>query len=116
MVNDVAAHNDVSPLTAQQRFIRTLVQHKLAVVSGFYLLFLLLIALVGQFFLIHDPLHIDLSRVLQGPSTEHWLGTDHLGRSTLSRVVVATTVAMKAATLAVGIAIVLGAPLGLLSG
>ena len=116
MLSDVAAHDDVSPLTARQRFMRSFAQHRLAVASAIYLVGLLLVALFGQVLLIHDPLQIDLSRVLEGPSAEHWLGTDHLGRSTSSRLIVATGVALKAAVLAVGIAMVLGAPLGLLSG
>lgn len=36
----------------------------------------------------HDPDLIDGSATLQGPSAEHWLGTDNLGRDVLSRVIV----------------------------
>ena len=103
-------------LTGGQRFLAAFIQHRLALVSAVYLVFLGVIALVGESLLIRDPLHIDLSRVLEGPSAEHWFGTDHLGRSTLARVVVATRVALEAAALGVGIAIALGTPLGLLSG
>jgi peptide/nickel transport system permease protein len=110
------AGTSMSPLTGRQRFVHSFVQHKLALVSAIYLLLLLLVALFGEYLLVHDPLHIDLARVLEGPSADHFLGTDHLGRSTLSRIVVATSVALKAASLGVGIAIVLGTPLGLLSG
>ncbi|MDA0789733.1 MAG: dipeptide/oligopeptide/nickel ABC transporter permease/ATP-binding protein [Proteobacteria bacterium] len=116
LVDDVATYDDVSPLTAQQRFTRTFLQHRLSVISAAYLLLLPMVALFGEYFLVHDPIEVDLAHVLEGPSAEHLLGTDHLGRSTLSRLVVATGVALKAAALAVGIAIVLGAPLGLLSG
>ncbi|MFT6432337.1 MAG: peptide/nickel transport system permease protein [Candidatus Azotimanducaceae bacterium] len=104
------------PLSGLQRFMLTFKQNKLALFAACYLLGLVFVAIFGQYILVHDPLEVDLSRVLEGPSSEHLLGTDQLGRSTLSRVVVATTVAFKAAALGVGIALFLGAPLGLLSG
>ena len=105
-----------APMSGRQRFKHTFMQNKVAVTSAIYLLVLLTIAIFGESILIHDPYEADLQHVLEGPNAEHWLGTDHLGRSTLSRVVVATAVALKAAALGVGIALILGAPMGLLSG
>jgi peptide/nickel transport system permease protein len=105
-----------APLSGRQRFMFAFMQNKLALTSAIYLLLLLVVAVFGQALLIHDPYEADLAHVLEGPSIEHWLGTDHLGRSTLSRVVIATSVALKAAALGVGIAFLIGAPMGLLSG
>ena len=105
-----------APLTGSERFLRAFLQHRPAVVSAGYLGVLVLIALFGLYVLPQDPLAIDLARTFEGPSAEHWLGTDHLGRSTLARIVAATAVALKAAALGVGIALGLGAPLGLISG
>ena len=34
----------------------------------------------------YDPMRQDIAARLQGPSSEHWLGTDSFGRDTLSRV------------------------------
>ncbi len=105
-----------TPMSGRQRFMHTFMQNKVAVVSAIYLAVLLTVAIFGESILVHDPYEADLDHVLEGPTAEHWLGTDHLGRSTLSRVVVATAVALKAAALGVGIAFFLGAPAGLLSG
>ncbi len=113
---DHTGTNVPAPLSGRQRLVHAFMQNKLALVSAIYLLLLLTVAIFGQALLIHDPYEADLSRVLEGPSAEHWLGTDHLGRSTLSRVVIATSVALKAAALGVGIAFLIGAPAGLLSG
>jgi len=49
----------------------------------------------------YDPNSQDLYAVLSGSSWEHWLGTDHLGRDTLSRLLIS------ARTSLVGICIVL---------
>ncbi len=105
-----------APLTGTQRFLRAFLRNRLAVIAASYLVFVVLVALFGQYTLVHSPNEVNLSRALEGPSAEYWLGTDHLGRSTLSRVVAASRVALEAASLGVGIAILLGAPLGLVSG
>jgi peptide/nickel transport system permease protein len=64
----------------------------------------------------YDPLKQDLSHALQGPGHGHWLGTDELGRDVLSRLLFAARVSLKASVLAVGIALLIGFPLGLLVG
>ena len=116
LVQDVASNEEVLPLSARERFFRNFSQHKLAVAAAVYLCLLVVLALFGESLVRHDPVSIQLDRVLEGPSADYWLGTDHLGRSTLSRVIVASGVALKAAAIGVGIAVVVGAPLGLLSG
>ncbi|XOV89231.1 MAG: dipeptide/oligopeptide/nickel ABC transporter permease/ATP-binding protein [Pseudomonadota bacterium] len=112
----MSGENQGAPLSGGERFIQAFVKNRLALASAIYLVFIVLVALVGQWFLVHAPNEVNLARAFENPSTEFWLGTDHLGRSTFSRLVAATQVAMEAAALGVGIAIVLGAPTGLLSG
>ena len=51
-----------------------------------------------------------------GPSWEHWLGTDDLGRDVWSRLVYGARASMEACLIAVGIGIVLGVPVGLIAG
>lgn len=53
---------------------------------------------------------------LQGPSAEHWLGTDHLGRDLFSRALIGLQIAFKTALPAIGLAIGVGGVLGLLAG
>ena len=108
--------NSAQPLTGSQRFLATFKGNRLALISSVYLLGLLDVAILGPGLSLNDPLDVDLRAAFEGPSLTHWLGTDHLGRSTAARVVSATRVALEAAALGVGIAIGLGAPLGLLSG
>lgn len=58
----------------------------------------------------------DIPSMLQGPSREHPLGTDHLGRDLLSRIIYGSRIALGTAVPSVSIALVGGIVLGLISG
>src|SRR6186997_1635823 len=63
-----------------------------------------------------DPLHIDLSQLLQRPSPAHWLGTDVQGRDIWSRLVYGARVSLTVGLISQGIALALGVTLGLIAG
>lgn len=58
----------------------------------------------------------DIPSMLQGPSRAHWLGTDHLGRDLLSRIIYGSRIALGVAIPAVGIALAGGVVIGLTAG
>jgi len=60
-----------------------------------------------------DPLTINANALFQGPSLHHLLGTDYLGRDVLSRLMAGTRLSVLTAFEAVGIALVVGVPLGI---
>lgn len=66
----------------------------------------------------YDPAKIDLPSTLQGPSLVggHLLGTDHLGRDVLSRLIHGSTITLIVGVLTVTWAAFLGTSLGILSG
>ncbi len=64
----------------------------------------------------HDPLRQDYSANLQPPSRTHPLGTDNLGRDILARIIHGARVSLAVGVIAVGIAVALGAIIGLASG
>ena len=64
----------------------------------------------------YDPAKIDVLNKLQSPSAVHWLGTDQLGRDTLSRIIYGARVAMGIAILSIGIGAFIGLMLGMLAG
>jgi peptide/nickel transport system permease protein len=64
----------------------------------------------------YDPLEQFSGAGLQGPSWEHWLGTDRLGRDLWSRLVHGARIILVLAPLSVGIALLVGGAFGLLAG
>ncbi len=73
------------------------------------------LALTGPFLAPHDPLAQDLMRVMEPPSARHWLGTDHVGRDILSRVLSGAPHSLGLALLCVALASGLGVALGLIA-
>ena len=64
----------------------------------------------------YDPIKPDFSAARQAPSANHLLGTDDIGRDVLSRILFGARVSLMAALIPLSISIIVGVPLGLLSG
>lgn len=64
----------------------------------------------------YNPDAVDLGNGLAKPSLEHLLGTDQTGRDLLSRILFGGRTALTSALLVVLISMVIGIPLGLISG
>lgn len=63
----------------------------------------------------YSPLDLDVVQMLQGPSHDHWLGTDELGRDVLSRAIFAARISMEVAFVAVSVGLVGGTLVGLVA-
>lgn len=74
-----------------------------------------LVGLTADFITPYDPIKIDIRNKLVGPSWDHWLGTDQLGRDVMSRLIVGTKVALYLAVTSVSVALVIGTILGMLA-
>lgn len=64
----------------------------------------------------YDPSRIDAFAMLGGPSASHLLGTDDLGRDILSRLIYGAQISLSISIASVALAVLIGVPLGLLSG
>ena len=62
-----------------------------------------------------DP-YADSGVVLAPPGPAHWLGTDHIGRDVLARILAGAESVLSVAPAATGIAIVVGTALGVIAG
>ena len=81
---------------------------------------LVLAAIVGAVFAPHltpyDAVTLDPPARLQGPSAAHWLGTDQLGRDTLTRILYGGRTSLAVAGASVAFALLVGGLLGVLAG
>lgn len=77
---------------------------------------LLLVCLVPGLFATASPFAIDTSAALQGPSAEHWFGTDDVGRDTYSRVIYGARVTLSICAGSLLISALIGGVLGMVSG
>ena len=97
--------------------LRRFLANKLAVLGAFVLIVVITVALLAPLVAPHDPDAQDLLLRLQRPGTDgHPLGTDQFGRDVLSRLIYGARVSLLAAAEAVGVAALLGVPLGMLAG
>ncbi|TKH46435.1 nickel ABC transporter permease subunit NikC [Paenibacillus terrae] len=67
-------------------------------------------------FMKNDPLLVSLTRRLQSPSGEHWLGTDGLGRDLMSRVVYGGRNTVGTSLLILLLSLGIGIPAGVIAG
>src|SRR2546426_2578276 len=97
-------------------FLHRYARNRLALVGLWVVLGIVVVALFASWVAPSSPIKPDFGNLLRSPSATHPMGTDDLGRDVLSRVIFGARTALLAGVLSVGIAVLAGLPLGLLSG
>ena len=120
------AHTDTGRKTtsdSQTRLVlRRLFGKNAVILCVAFLALTLLCALVPGLVSPHDPFAQELILRLKPPSfldggvEGFWLGTDHLGRDTLSRIIYGARVTLVVSVLAVAVSLVAGVAAGLVAG
>jgi oligopeptide transport system permease protein len=75
-----------------------------------------LAGLLVQFGIVQDPIKQHVETSLAGPSAQHLLGTDYLGRDTLSRLMFGARISLTIGILVQAIYVVIGGTIGLVAG
>ena len=101
------------PLAKIRQLFKT---SKPVLLAGTILLLVLLSTLFPGVLSPHDPNEIHPELALSPPSLDFILGTDEFGRDIFSRIIFGTRVAIVISSVSVGLAFVIGIPLGLISG
>jgi peptide/nickel transport system permease protein len=86
------------------------------VVGGTVVALIIGAALVSFVWTPHDPTRIDAAARLSGSTGEYWLGTDKFGRDVFSQLLVGARTTLFVGIVAVGIAALIGTPLGIFAG
>ena len=95
-------------------FFRSIVHNKMSLTGSIILVFFLLLAIFGPVILSNPK--TDYMNRLEGPSAQHWLGTDFSGKDTLVQLVLGSRSVLLVAFWAGCISIVLACVIGILSG
>ena len=104
-------------LSRRRRFLRRFLQERPALVGVAFLGLVAVTSLLAPWIAPADPAEQDLLAVLQSPGWgDHLLGTDHLGRDVLSRLMYSGRISLLAALEAVLVGVVLALPPGLVAG
>ena len=88
----------------------------LGVVAAAFIIFVLIVGVLAPVIAPYPPGQQDLLAALSGPSAEHLLGTDALGRDILSRLLYAILPSLGYAVLALVVFLIVGIPLGIIAG
>jgi len=98
------------PLESGLKWLRTFARrYPLSTVWGIVAVLIILLGIFAPLVSPDDPLRPNVLARAQGPSWQHWLGTDFIGRDVLSRIVHGTTWSLFVAVTSVLLGTTLGA-------
>src|SRR5260221_967784 len=112
-LSPAAAPADAAPW---RRALRRLVKRRGAMVGAVVVLFFIAVAVSAPLIAPYDPLATSWTSVRKAPTLAHWFGTDEIGRDVLARVIFGARASLLAGVVSVGLACLLGVPIGLLAG
>jgi len=113
----ISSVNEAPPRVNELRlFFRVFLGRGLVVFGMVVFVAFLIIAIFAPQIAPYDPLQRNLEEALQQPNAQHLLGTDAIGRDTLSRLIYGTRISLIVGVLVVTIAGGLGVILGAIAG
>ncbi len=95
--------------------VRRFLRHRLAT-AGFVVLVLLAGSAIVAPLATHDPNALSVSAREQGPSRDHWFGTDEAGRDVFARTLDGGRISLTIGLAATGVALVIGTLVGAVAG
>jgi peptide/nickel transport system permease protein len=106
----------MAPRTASADALRRILCDPLGALGTALVVLIVLSAALAPWIAPYEPNALDVPARLQGPSLDHLLGTDNLGRDVFSRVLYGGRIALAVALTAVGLSLAGGIVLGLIAG
>ena len=117
VVIEESAEAEIAPDESLKEKIFSIFRHnKLALVSAIIIIVFCLATIFAPIVAPCDPYVQSLSDRLDGPSAEHWLGTDSYGRDVFSRMLYGGRVSLLVGLIPTAISMVIGTALGLIAG
>ena len=100
----------------RNRLVRAWRSQPLGVIAAAFILLVVILGILAPFIAPYPAGKQDLLVTLSGPTAEHWLGTDTLGRDILSRLLFAIIPSLGYAAVATVVFLAVGIPFGILAG
>ena len=113
---DIAEWEEAPPQYSEiKRIFSVFFGRPLPVIGLFIIVILILAAIFAPLIAPYDPYKMDILHKLQPPNREHLLGTDSLGRDTLSRIIYGSRTSLIVGISAIGFSTIIGLTLGLIA-
>ena len=96
--------------------LRRYARNRLALLGLWVVVLIIGLAVFAPWVSPYSPIKPDFFNLLKAPDRAHLMGTDDLGRDVMSRVIFGTRTSLLAGVISVGIAVIIGLPVGLISG
>jgi peptide/nickel transport system permease protein len=120
MVNDSTVISEIgespSRISEWQRFRRVFLGRGVVVFGLVVIVIFIVVAIFAPLIAPYPPNKANLTNVLAQPGQAHWLGTDQMGRDTLSRVIIGTRTSLMICLSVILISCTIGMALGVLAG
>ena len=116
MIKNEASQEKIKKRSQAGMVFKRLLKDPVSVVCMVVLLLMILSAVFAPLIAPYDYAAQDLLSIRKGPSAEHWLGTDELGRDILSRLIYGGRNSLIIGVLSTLGAAIIGIPMGLIAG
>ncbi len=110
----------IEPLPAEparwRQLLKRILRSRSATFGLTVIIILVFVTLFGPILAPYDPYQYDFQHPREGPSWEHWLGTDEKGRDIFSRIISGAQISMFIGLFAIGMSLGFGLLLGMVAG
>lgn len=96
-INLAAAEELPKAQSKFKEFVKKFMKRKTAVISLAFIVFIILMAIIGPYVVPYDPQAPDYTAMMQGPSAAHIWGTNEYGQDVFSRLMVGTRLSLTCA-------------------
>ncbi len=111
-----AESENIRHVSELRRFFKVFFNRWVVVVGMVIILLFIIAAIFAPWLAPYDPDKIDMNNALLQPSKDHLLGTDSLGRDTLSRTIYGTRISLEIGFIVVVLGSIAGMAVGLIAG
>jgi peptide/nickel transport system permease protein len=117
MLKEAALRQESPPRVSElRRFFNVFFSRGVVVFGMFIIILTIIAAIFAPWLAPYNPDKIDMNNSLLQPGKAHWLGTDALGRDTLSRTIYGTQISLIIGLVVVVLGAIVGMTLGLIAG